>query len=126
METTVNEFNTRPTGKMYGSPDDLAALINDDVEAAEPVNIFDMPFADRFKVVDSSPANDSAEREAQVQVDNAERISAGHVEASFTPPNVTFKEDLRNDNLKEIIDAARKALDDAFEADQTCSQIEDC
>src|SRR5208282_3245722 len=82
---------------------------------AEEVNIFDMPFADRFKVV-----------EAEVEADNAERISAGHVEASFTPPNVTFKEDLRaNDNLKEIINAAHKALDDAFEADRTCSQIED-
>jgi hypothetical protein len=52
-----------------------------------------------------------------VEVDLAERKSAaGHIEASFTPPNGTFKEVLRaNDNLKEIIDAARKALDDAFE-----------
>jgi hypothetical protein len=62
-----------------------------------------------------------------VEVDLAERKSAaGHIEASFTPPNGTFKEVLRaNDNLKEIIDAARKALDDAFESDRTCSQIED-
>jgi hypothetical protein len=38
---------------MYDSPADLAALVNDNVEApaAESVNIFDMPFADRFKVV---------------------------------------------------------------------------
>jgi hypothetical protein len=83
--------------------------------AAEEVNVMDMSFADRIKAV-----------EAEVEADNAERISAGHVEASFTPPNVAFKEDLRvNDNLKEIIDAARKALDDAFESDRTCSQIED-
>jgi hypothetical protein len=66
QENVVNKFNTAqkpiqpehakseaPQGKMYDSPADLAALVNDNVEApaAESVNIFDMPFADRFKVV---------------------------------------------------------------------------
>jgi hypothetical protein len=72
QENVVNKFNTAqkpiqpehakseaPQGKMYDSPADLAALVNDNVEApaAEPVNIFDMPFADRFKVVEAEIAS---------------------------------------------------------------------
>jgi hypothetical protein len=50
-------------------------------------------------------------------LDKATTSAPLNIEASFRPPNVSFKDDLRplcNDILKEIIDAARKAPADAF------------
>ena len=79
-------------------------------------------------IIEIDGFNDMSLSERIAAMDKATVSAPLHVEATFTPPNVSFKEDLRplrNDNLKEIIDAARKALDDAFEADRTCSQIED-
>jgi hypothetical protein len=120
METTV-KFNTAhkpippehakskaPQGKMYDSPADLAALVNDNVEApaAEPVNIFDMPFADRFKV-------EAVQAEAPA-------VEAPAVEAPAIPslppmaPSLEAEAveivSLLNDGVNRFVEAGRKLL----------------